>query len=61
MTIFEVLDKEISKNISNIQDLLANGSAKDYAEYRYYCGIMYGMYAMKTYVEELKRNLEGEE
>ena len=61
MTIFEVLDKEVSRKISDIQEVLANGSAKDYAEYRYYCGILYGLYAMKAYVEELKQNLEGEE
>ncbi len=61
MTIFEVLDKEISRKIDNILENLAQGSAKDYAEYRYYCGITYGLYAIKAYVEELKRNLEDEE
>lgn len=61
MTIFEVLDKEISRKIDDILENLANGSAKDYAEYRYYCGITYGLYALKTYIEELKQNLEGEE
>ena len=61
MTIFEVLDREISQRIHDVQENLAKGSAKDYAEYRFYCGIMYGLYAIKAYNEELKQNLEGDE
>lgn len=61
MTIFEVLNKEIDSRIQMILDNLGRGSATDYAEYRYHCGITYGLYAMKTYIEELKHNLEDEE
>lgn len=61
MTLFEVLTKEINEKLRSIDDLLISGQAKDYAEYRYYCGIMYGLYAIRSYVEELKQNLEGEE
>lgn len=61
MTIFEVLNKEIDGRIQMILDNLGRGSATDYADYRFYCGITYGLYAIKAYIEELKSNLEGEE
>lgn len=61
MTIFEVLQKELDGRIQMVLDNLGRGAASDYAEYRYHCGVLYGLYATKAYVAELKSNLEGEE
>lgn len=61
MTIFEVLQRELDGKIDMILENLGRGSVADYAEYKYQCGVLYGLYAIKTYIEELKRNLEDEE
>lgn len=61
MTIFEVLQREINDKVGMILDRLGGGQVSDYADYRYHCGILYGLYSLRTYIEELKRNLEDEE
>ena len=61
MTLFEVVNKEIQTKIDIILDRLGGGQASDYAEYKFQCGVLYGLYAIRTYIEELRQNLEGEE
>ncbi len=38
--------------IADVQEDLGSGVAKDYADYRYICGILHGMLAVKRYVED---------
>lgn len=61
MTIFEVLFKEIDGEIERVQERLGSGSARDYAEYRYACGVIKSLYGIRAYIDGLKRNLEDEE
>lgn len=61
MTLFEVIFKEIDEELRRLQENLSGGQAKDYAEYRYVCGVVHGMLGIRAYIEGLKQNLEGEE
>ena len=60
MTVIELIIEEIQKRVGQIQDDLGSGVAKDYAEYRYICGSLHGMLAVKRYVDDIKTNLEND-
>jgi len=60
MTVIDLILQEIEKKVGLTQEDLGSGVAKDYAEYRYVCGCLNGMLAVKRYVEEIKSNLEND-
>ena len=55
-TVFDVLTNNIDEQISSAQRFLSGGSPKDYAEYREVVGLIRGLEASKSYVEDLARN-----
>jgi hypothetical protein len=60
VTVIDVILEEIERKVHMTQEDLGAGAAKDYAEYRYVCGCLNGMLAVKRYVEEIKSNLEND-
>ena len=55
-TVFDVLKDKIEDDISSAQSFLTAGSSKDYAHYREVVGLIRGLEASKSYVEDLARN-----
>ena len=55
-TVFDVLKDRIDGDISSAQSFLTAGSSKDYAHYREVVGLIRGLEASKSYVEDLSRN-----
>jgi len=55
-TVFDVLKDKIEDDISSAQSFLTAGSSKDYAHYREVVGLIRGLEASKSYVEDLSRN-----
>jgi hypothetical protein len=56
----ELILEKINERLADVQEDLGSGVAKDFADYRYICGILHGMLAVKRYVEDLKTNLEND-
>jgi hypothetical protein len=55
-TVFDVLTDKIDEQISSATQFLAGGSPKDYAAYREVVGLIRGLEASKSYIEDLSRN-----
>jgi len=55
-TVFDVLTERIDEEISSAQVFLSGGSAKDYAQYKEIVGLIRGLEAGKSYIEDLSRN-----
>ena len=55
-TVFDVLTERIDEEISSAQTFLNGGSAKDYAQYKEIVGLIRGLEAGKSYIEDLSRN-----
>lgn len=55
-TVFDVLIEKINDDLSSAQDFLNAGSAKDYANYREIVGLIRGLEASKSFIEDLSRN-----
>ena len=55
-TVFDVLKDRIDENVSSAQSFLNAGSAKDYADYREVVGLIRGLEATKSYIEDLAKN-----
>lgn len=55
-TVFDVLIKNIDEEISSAETFLSGGSAKEYAQYREIVGLIRGLNACKTYIQDLSRN-----
>jgi len=55
-TVFDVLVEKIDEDISSAQEFLKGGSPKDYAAYREVVGLIRGLEASKSYIEDLSRN-----
>lgn len=55
-TVFDVLIEKINDDLSSAQDFLNAGSAKDYANYREIVGLIRGLGASKSLIEDLSRN-----
>ena len=55
-TVFDVLKEKIEGDLSSAQSFLCAGSSKDYAHYREVVGLIRGLEASKSYVEDLSRN-----
>ena len=60
MTVIDLILSEIQKQVKQIQEDLGSGAAKDYPEYRYICGNINGVLAVKRYIEEIKSNMEND-
>ena len=55
-TVFDVLTDKIDDQISSATQFLTGGSPKDYASYREVVGLIRGLEASKSYIEDLSRN-----
>lgn len=55
-TVFDVLKDKIDDDISSAQSFLAAGSPKEYASYREVVGLIRGLEATKSYIEDLAKN-----
>ena len=55
-TVFDVLKDRIDGDISSEQSFLTAGSPKDYANYREVVGLIRGLEASKSYIEDLAKN-----
>lgn len=55
-TVFDVLTERIDEQISSAQEFLTGGSPKDYPAYREIVGLIRGLEAGKSYIEDLSRN-----
>ena len=55
-TVFDVLKDRINDDISSAQSFLAAGSPKEYASYREVVGLIRGLEASKSYIEDLAKN-----
>ena len=60
MTVIDLILNEIERKVEVTQEDLGAGAAKDYAEYKYICGVVNGMLAVKRYVEDLNKSLEND-
>jgi hypothetical protein len=58
MDVLDLMLEKIKERYEDVKEDLAAGVAKDYAEYRYICGVMNGLLSVKTYVEDMKRTME---
>jgi hypothetical protein len=55
-TVFDVLTDRIDDQISSATQFLTGGSPKDYAAYREIVGLIRGLEASKSHIEDLSRN-----
>jgi len=55
-TVFDVLNEQIGEQISSAKDFLGGGAAKDYPSYREVVGLIRGLEASKSLVQDLSRN-----
>lgn len=55
-TVFDVLTEKITEEITALESSLANGSAKDYAEYSHTCGKVRGLRTAHSFVIDLSRS-----
>jgi hypothetical protein len=53
--------KELRERRTQLSDALANGAAKDYAEYKFLCGEIRGLTAVEIYLQTLAKNLEHDD
>ena len=61
MTVFDLIDKEIADKHDSLLTALSAGHIKDYAEYKYICGVISGLLGLKNYINSIRENLEDEE
>jgi hypothetical protein len=55
-TVFDVLKERIGEQRSSAITFLANGSPKDFSEYRELCGVIRGLDAALSHIDDLSRN-----
>jgi hypothetical protein len=55
-TVFDVLAERIEEQKTSAIQFLADGGAKDYAEYRNVCGLLRGLQISLSNIEDLSRN-----
>ena len=60
-TAFSVVLKEIEMRREDIAQVLVDGAAKDYAEYRSLCGEIRGLSQAHMYITDLVRKMEQNE
>ena len=57
-TTLDVLLKQCRDKRAQVTDSVANGAAKDYAEYRAMCGEIRGLLTAEMYVNDLAKHME---
>ena len=60
-TAFSVVLKDIEERREDIAQVLVDGAAKDYAEYRSLCGEIRGLSQAHMYITDLVRKMEQNE
>jgi len=58
MDILELLVEKIDERVGAISEDLSSGTAKDYTEYRYMCGTIRGLLAVRDYIGEITERLD---
>jgi|LakMenEpi03Aug12_release.lakeMendotaPanAssembly.Ray.scaffolds.fasta_scaffold4070513_1 hypothetical protein len=58
MNVLDVVLVEIGDETERLKDELTMGVPKDFAEYRYLCGVLNGYYRLETYIKDLSTKLE---
>lgn len=58
MNVLQVVHKEIADEIERLKDELCYGQPKDFAEYRYICGMLAGIHRIENIVDSLNKRLE---
>ncbi len=61
MSELEYLIKQIAEEVTEIEQTVANGNAKDYAEYQYLCGKIRGLLIAQEIVTDLKERMEKDD
>ena len=59
-TVYDVLLKNIEEHRSSAIEVLAQGSVKDYAEYRDLCGLIRGLETAQREIRDLARANQDE-
>lgn len=59
MNEYEVIIKEIDTIVSNVEEHLGAGKAKDFAEYQNMCGRISGLLSVRRYIQDLQKHMEN--
>lgn len=57
----EYLNREIEFKKQQMVDSLAEGNAKDYADYKYTVGVIRGLLSVQSYIKTLAHNMEQDD
>ena len=61
-TVFDVLKDKLEADKASAQDFLGGGGAKDFSQYKEVTGLIRGLEAGLSYIEDLSRNyMEGDD
>jgi hypothetical protein len=61
-TVFDVLKEKLETDKVSAQDFLGGGGAKDFSQYKEVTGLIRGLEAGLSYIEDLSRNyMEGDD
>jgi len=61
-TVFDVLKEKLEADKASAQDFLGGGGAKDFSQYKEATGLIRGLEAGLSYIEDLSRNyMEGDD
>jgi hypothetical protein len=58
MDVFDALVQELDKELVQKRDWVANGQAKDFADYQRMCGEIHGLLIARQEVLDLKQKME---
>lgn len=61
MTELDVIKKKIRERLNDLADLLADGGASDYSEYKYLTGQIYGIALIERDIIDLRAAQETED
>jgi len=59
--VLQTIRAKFRDHLNDYADSLAQGGAKDFSDYRYICGVIYGLALAEREVLDLKSALEHEE
>jgi hypothetical protein len=60
-TLLDYLSKKIREDAMTYQNDIVGGRPKDFAEYKYLCGIQRGFYLANEIIQELKERMEKDD
>jgi hypothetical protein len=58
MDILDLLVEKIDEKVGAITEDLSTGTAKDIGEYRYVCGTIKGLLAVRDYIGDIRERLD---